>query len=168
MEKQAAPFASSSHTARPSASDSHPCSRTFRSLDMKEQAEQSAGAMRRPWMRLSRRRKGRHRDRSFGRDRSDERRGCSRSSLKLSGGQQQLLEAVAASGKPVVLVLGERPAAGHLLGSSTCSRHPGSLVSGQSGRQRYCGSTIRRRESWRPFAGQLAAQQRPCSGLLQS
>ena len=40
-----------------------------------------------------------------GRDRSNERRVASRSSLKLSNGQEELLEAVSATGKPVVLVL---------------------------------------------------------------
>src|SRR5207245_3463363 len=56
---------------------------------------------------------------------------ASRSSLKLSGGQEELLEAVAATGKPVVLVLVN----GRLLDISWAAEHVAAILEAW-----YCGS----------------------------
>ena len=48
---------------------------------------------------------------------------ASRASLTLPGKQQLLLEAVAATGKPLTLVLGQRPSTRHHLGVHPCPCH---------------------------------------------
>jgi beta-glucosidase len=91
---------------------------------------------------------------------------ASRSSLELSRGQEQLLQAVAAIGKPVALVLvNGRRSTFHGRRGRFC--HSGGLVSGKPGRQRRRRCIVRRRKSGRPLARNLAAQQRPSSHLLQ-
>ncbi len=83
---------------------------------------------------------------------------ASRSSLKLSGGQEELLEAVVATGKPVVLVLVN----GRPLDISWAAEHVPAILEawypGSQGWQRHRRRALRRCQSRRTLAGELAAQ----------
>ena len=59
---------------------------------------------------------------------------ASRATLDLPGMQEQMLETVAATGKPVVLVLGERPPTRYSLGGSARPSNSRGLVSRHRGR----------------------------------
>ncbi len=86
--------------------------------------------------------------------------GFDRSNLDLPGNQEQLLEAVVATGKPVVLVLENGQAADDRLGEGACPRHSRSLVSGRIRRQGHCRNSLRRQQSRRSAHDHLSAQHR--------
>ncbi len=89
---------------------------------------------------------------------------ASRSSLDLPGRQQELLDAVLATGKPtIVLLMSARPL--DLKGSPAAGADD-DLVSGYAGRRGDCQSLVRRRGAGRQAAVQLAAQHRADSAAL--
>ena len=85
---------------------------------------------------------------------------ASRATLDLPGIQEQMLEAVASTGKPVVLVLENGRPLDHSLGGGACAGDSGGMVSGNGRRQ--CGRrcAVWRCEPGREAAGELAARRR--------
>ena len=70
--------------------------------------------------------------------------GGDRTAIDLPAVQEQLLKAVAATGKPLVVVLSERQRPCRQLGRGARERRPRSLVSGRGGRDRYRRNACRR------------------------
>ena len=93
--------------------------------------------------------------------------GASRATLDLPGNQEQMLEAVVATGKPVVLVLDERQTARYPLGRGACAGDSGSVVPGHGGWRCRRRRPLRRCESWRQAASELAAHRGSGTDLLQ-
>jgi hypothetical protein len=92
----------------------------------------------------------------------------SRAYLDLPGNQQQLLEAVVAAGKPVVLlVFSGRPLVLDWA-AQTCSRNHGGLVPRNRGRERHRQCFVRRCVAQRQAAHELPPRRRPGAALLQS
>ena len=91
----------------------------------------------------------------------------SRAHLDLPGNQEQLLEAVAATGKPVVLlVFSGRPLVLNWAAAARARNH-GSVVSGDAGRAG-AGERVARREcSQRSAHHQFPARRRPGAAVLQ-
>ena len=92
---------------------------------------------------------------------------ASRAHLDLPGNQQQLLEAVAATGKPVVLlVFSGRPLVLELGGAARRGHH-GSMVPGSRSRACSGAHTFRRHLPERQVDHQLSARRGPGAALLQ-
>ncbi len=81
--------------------------------------------------------------------------GGDRTDIDLPDAQQQLLESLAATGKPLVVVLHERQRAGCELGAAACCGDSRSLVSGRRGWRGDCGDALRQEQSCRPASGDL-------------
>ena len=86
---------------------------------------------------------------------------ASRSSLELPGRQLELLQAVAATGTPVVLLVMNGRPAGPALGRAERAGDPGHLVPRHPGRGRGGEPALRRRLTRREAALHLAADRRP-------
>jgi beta-glucosidase len=90
------------------------------------------------------------------------------SSLELPGGQEQMLEAVVATGKPVVLLLINGRPPRHSLGCRTCAFHSRSLVSGFGSRRGNCESPHGQCSARWKAAIHLAPQCRSIADLLRA
>ena len=84
----------------------------------------------------------------------------SRTSLELPGRQQQLLEALHATGVPVVLVLVNGRAADRQLGGAKRPGHPRKLVPGRAGRHGHRRNPLRRLQPGRQTHDHLPAEHR--------
>ena len=69
--------------------------------------------------------------------------------------EEDLVQAVAATGKPLVVVLMNGQRARRQLGEGARQRHPGSLVLGRRGRRGHCRNAERQKQSRRPAAGHV-------------
>ena len=69
--------------------------------------------------------------------------------------QKQLLESLAATGKPLVVVLLNGSALAVTLGAATCRGNSRGMVSGRGGRRRDCRNAFRKEQSVGPAAGDL-------------
>ena len=93
---------------------------------------------------------------------------ASRTELDLPGNQQALLEAVAATGKPVVLAGVQRQAAGARPGRRRGRRNPGGLVPRGGGGSGAGANALRGQQSERPADREFPARGWAGAALLQS
>ena len=91
----------------------------------------------------------------------------SRAHLDLPGNQQQLLEAVTATGKPIVLLRLQRASVGAQMGGGTRAGDHGSVVPRRAGRSRNGAYALRRCVAQRQAHHQLPSRCRPGAALLQ-
>ena len=82
-------------------------------------------------------------------------KGGDRTSLDLPKEEEDLLEALQATGKPVVVVLMNGSALVGELGCPTRQRHPGRMVLRRRRRDCHCRDTLWRQQSGRPTAGDV-------------
>ena len=90
-----------------------------------------------------------------------------RSNLDLPGKQQELIDAVKATGKPFAVVLFNCAPADAVEGRRRLARDPRGLVRRRRGRQRRRRRALRQGQPGRQAAGLLPAQRRPDPDLLQ-
>ena len=91
--------------------------------------------------------------------------GGDRTDIALPQSQQALLEALHATGKPVVVVLMRRLCAGHRVGRAARARHPHGVVSGPAGWRSHRRRPLRRREPVGTAAGDVLQVGRPAAAV---
>lgn len=88
--------------------------------------------------------------------------------ISLTGCQERLIRAVAATGKPVVLVLVAGKSVCHSLGKREYSRYFGSMVCRRAGRKFACRHSVWEDEPFRQTKLLVPPKHRSLAGLLQS
>ena len=91
----------------------------------------------------------------------------SRAYLGLPGNQQKLLEPIASTGKPIVLLVFSGRPLGAGLGGEACARNHGGMVSGNRGGNCDRRSALRRCPAERQAANELSARSRAGAAVLQ-